>query len=172
MADGGLSIFIALASTGAKLATQKSAKDAADAQSQSSQNFLERKQENERLALVENTKRQQQNKERQMAQVRASQAAGGFSQTSGTPLAVFGEIESRLDEQINEQTNRALDALSSIKSQRDNLAYADSLRDSAYSTNLLATGIAGVASYAVGYKKDYQASGDDPFGIFPKAQTE
>ena len=107
-----------------------------------------------------------------MAQVRASQAAGGFSQTSGTPLAVFGEIESRLDEQINEQTNRALDALSSIKSQRDNLAYSDSLRDSAYSTNLLATGIAGVASYAVGYKKDYQASGDDPFGIFPKAQTE
>ena len=56
-----------LLSAGAGVVAQKSAQNAADAASESQQNFLDRKTEDERQALTENSKRQQRNKQRYLA---------------------------------------------------------------------------------------------------------
>lgn len=155
-----------LVSTGAGVYAQSAAKNAADAQSESQQNLLARREENQRVALSENSKRQQANKLRQLAQLRVAQAASGFRTDSGTPLAIFGDIETRIDEQINEQTSRALDAVGTIQSQRANLAFGDQLRSDAFGTNLLATGIQGASKYGSGYGRNYDRTGSDPFSIF------
>lgn len=155
-----------LVSTTAGIHAQKSAENAANAQSKSQQNLLERRKEDQRQALVENSKRQQRNKERQLAQVRASQAASGFNTESGTSLAIFGEIETRIDENINEQTSRALDGLGQLQSQKDQLAFGDELRSQAGSTQRLAVGIQGATQFASGYTSNYDRTGSDVFGIF------
>jgi hypothetical protein len=161
-------MILALASAGAGFSAQKQAEDAADAQSKSQQNLLERREEDQRQAMVENSKRLQGNKMRQLAQVRASQAASGFNTSSGTPLAVFGEIGTRMDDEINEQTNRALDAIGEIQNQSKNLAFNDTLRASAGGIQRMTLGVNAAASYGSTYKSDYKRSGTDPFGIFKK----
>ena len=172
MADGGLSVALLIgstvASTGASLVAQKSAENAAEAQSKSQQNLLERRAENQRQALAENTKRQLENKRRQLARVRLNQAASGFNTTSGTALAVFGDIEDSLDQQIEEQTNQALDAYQMTRSQQANLAYGDQVRRQAGGINRMAIGIQGVTNFASGYQDNYDRYGSDPFGILKK----
>ena len=155
-----------LVSVGTGLHAQKSAENAAQAQSKSQQNLLERRKEDQRQALVENSKRQQRNKERQLAQVRASQAASGLNTQSGTSLAIFGDIESVLDENINEQTSRALDGLGQLESQRDQLAFGDELRADAGATQRLSIGIQGATQFASGYASNHDRTGSDPFNIF------
>ena len=161
-------VISTLLSTTAGVVAQKSAKNAADAQSKSKQNFLERQQSDQREALVENSKRQQRNKQRQLAQLRASQAASGFNTEVGTPLAIFGDIETSLDERINDQTNQALDAISRTKSQINNLKFSDKLRDSAFKTDMLSTGVNAVTGFGQGYASNYDRTGQDPFKIFGK----
>jgi hypothetical protein len=170
--DGGLSfgllIASTVASTGGALYAQKQAKDAADAQSEQQQGVLQRRQEAQRNALAENTDRMQARKLRAMAQLRASQAASGFNTGAGTPLAVFGEIESRFDDEINESTSQALDAIGRIRSQRSSLEYGDRARSSAFGVNMAATGIRGATSFAAGYGANYDRTKYDPFGVFKK----
>ena len=169
MADGGASIFLivsALASTGASMYAQKAGEDAANAQSKSQQNLLERKQSNQRQALVENTKRLARNKERQLAMVRLSQSASGFNTNAGTPLAVFGDIESGLDDEINETTSRALDAIGTTKSQAQNLRTGDKWRAHAGGIERMAIGVEGVSNYASAYAGNYDRSGQDPWSVY------
>ena len=170
MADGGFSLLVAstLLSTGASVYAQSSAKNAADAQSEHQQNVLKNRQDAQRNALVENTDRLQARKLRAMAQLRANQAASGFNTTSGTPLAVFGEMESRFDDEINESTNQALDAIGRIRSQQSGLRYGDRARSSAFGTNMIATGIGALTDFGTGYGANYDRSGSDPFGVFKK----
>lgn len=169
MADGGASIFLAIAaisSAGAGIYAQKSAEDAANAQSKSQQDLLERKQSNQRQALIENTKRQARNKERQMAMVRLAQSASGFKTNSGTPLAVFGDIESGLDDEINETTSRALDAIGTSKSQIQNLRTGDKWRAHAGSIQRMAIGVEAATNYASAYGDNFDRSGQDPWSVF------
>lgn len=169
MADPVTALVVSsIVSAGTGFVAQKSAKDAADAQSQSSQNLLERNQENQRQALVENSKRLQRNKDRQLAQLRVSQAAGGFNTTSGTPLSLFGQIETRIDEQVDEQTSQALDAIGRTQAQRDSLAFSDSVRDSSHSSNQLASGVKGAVGFVSSYGQNYRRTGRgiNPFGVF------
>ena len=166
MATVGLLLATTLISTGATVIAQQSAKDAADAQSQSQQDALERSNENNRQALIENSRRQRRNKQRQLAQVRASQSASGFNTQGGTQLAIFGDIESRLDEQLNEQTSQALDVIGNRNSQISNLQFADGVRQSSFNTNLLSTGIQAGTSFGSGLRNNFNRTGDNPFGIF------
>lgn len=174
MADGGLSLLIAstVASAGVGVASQISAKNAADAQSEANQDLLDRRQQNERQAMVENSKRQQANKNRYLAQLRAQQAANGGNTQAGTPLAVFGDIENRYDEEINEATNRALDSLGQIESQKQNLRFGDRQRSAAMPLNMAAIGIGAATKFASGYGANYDRFGKkaDPFGIFKNQQ--
>ncbi len=163
--SGGL-IASTLLSAGAGVVAQKSAQNAADAASESQQNFLDRKTEDERQALTENSKRQQRNKQRYLANLRANQAASGFNTTAGTPLAMFGEIESRIDDEIDESTNRALDSLSRIQSQKSNIAFGDKIRGAAAKTNMMALGVKSLTNYGAGYAETNERYGADPFGIF------
>ena len=172
MASAGILIATTLLSAGAGYMQQKSAKDAAEAQSESEQNFLDRKLENQRVALTENSKRQQRNKQRYLAQVRAQQAASGFNTSSGTPLAIFGDIESSLDDQINEATSQALDAIGTTQNQKKNLQFGDKLRDSAHTTNMWALGIKTATSFAGGYTQNYDRTRSDVFGVFKKPTTQ
>jgi len=155
-----------LLSAGAGVIAQKSAQNAADAASESQQNFLDRKTEDERQALTENSKRQQRNKQRYLANLRANQAASGFNTTAGTPLAMFGEIESRIDDEIDESTNRALDSLSRIQSQKSNIAFGDKIRGAAAKTNMMAFGVKSATKFGSDYAANNERYGADPFGIF------
>ena len=151
---------------GTSLHAQKASQNAADAAAKSQQNALERRKENQRQALIENTRRQERNKQRQLAQVRASQAASGFNTESGTPLAIFGDIESRLDEQVDESTSRGLDGISATNSQIDNIEFSDSLRDSAGRQERFAIGIGAVTKFSGDLTKNHDRTGFNPFGIF------
>lgn len=153
-------------STVAGIGAQVSAQSAADAASENQQNILDRKEESQRQALTENTKRLQANKTRQLAQLRASQAAGGFSENSGTSVAVFGDIESRVDEEINENTNRALDMLGQINNQRANLKFGDKVRKTAGRFQMATTLIGGATDFASGYSANYDRTKKDPFNIY------
>lgn len=169
MADGGASIFLivsALASTGAAMYAQKSAENAADAQSKADQDFLDRKRENQRQALIENSKRSQRNKERQLARVAMAQASSGFRTNSGTPLAVFGDIESRLDDEINESTSRALDAIGNTANRIKNLRFGDKLRAYTGKAERMAIGVKGATDYASAYAGNYDRSGQDPWSVY------
>jgi hypothetical protein len=170
MADGGLSLLIAstVASTGAGLYAQKSAENAAQAQSENTQNLLERKRENQRQALIENSERQQGNKQRYLAQVRASQAASGFNTSGGTALAIFGDIESSLDDQINEATSQALDAINTTRNQGQSLQFGDKLRAQAGGISRAAIGINAATSFGAGYGANYDRNDSDPFGFYKK----
>tara|TARA_R110000850_G_C9996151_1_gene468198 strand:- start:31770 stop:32294 length:525 start_codon:yes stop_codon:yes gene_type:complete len=171
MADGGLSAFMvasAVLSTGATVYSQKAAKDSADAASEHQQNVLDRRHDSQRNAMVENSKRLQARKLRSLAQLRAQQAASGFNTDSGTPLAVFGEIESRFDDEIEESTNQALDALTRTRSQQAGLAFGDSARSSAFGPQMVATGIGALANFGSAYGANYDRTKQDPFGVFKK----
>ena len=156
-------------STVAGVGSQVAATSAANAASKNQQNILDRKEESQREALTENTKRLQVNKTRQLAQPRASQAAGGFSENSGTSLAVFGDVESRVDEEINENTNRALDALGNIANQKKNLQFGDKVRKTAGRIKIVSTLIGGATQFGKGYGANYDRTGSDPFKIFKQS---
>lgn len=150
-------------------AAKKQAQAAANAQSKNQQNHLERAKENQRQALVENSKRQQQNKERQLAQIRVGQAASGFNTDGGTPLSIFGDIETRMDEQINEQMSSALDAIGNTESQIKNLQFGDKIRSAADKMDMVAFGVESAAKFGSGYTANYDRTGSDPFGVFSKS---
>ena len=168
MASAAVLIVSTLVSAGTALNAQKSAEEAANAQSQSQQNLLERRAEDQRQALVENSKRQQDNKQRRLAQLRASQAASGFDTTSGTSLAIFGDIEGRLDEDIDESISRGLDAIGTLDNQRDSLAFSDDLRADAGGAQRLGIGINAATGFVSGARSNFQRTGNgpNPFGIF------
>lgn len=155
-----------LASAGVGVSAQLSAKNAADAQSKSQQAFLKRQADAQRAALDENSLRAQRNKARRLARLEAYQAASGFRTDAGTPLAVFGDIENQLDQDIDEMTNQALDALGRNESQRSNLAFGDKMRNRALPLSLAATGIQAASGLARGYAGNYDRYGEDPFKIF------
>lgn len=155
-----------LLSTGAGMYAQKSAQNAADAASENQQNLLARRAANQRQALVENTSRQQANKARQMARLRVAQAASGFVTGAGTPLAILGDMESRMDEQINETTNRALDAIGNNQNQISNLQFGDRVRTQAGGIERMAIGVQGATQFGSGYASNYDRYGSDPFSIF------
>lgn len=159
-----------VASAGVGLVAQRQAKAAADAQSQAQQDFLTRQQENQRQTLIENTRRQQANKMRMLAQVRAQQAIQGANTTSGTPLAIFGDIENRIDEEIDEMTNQALDAIGRTRSQRQNLEFGDQVRAAADPINTMALGVRTLTNFGTGYADNYERFGSDPFGIFKRSE--
>ena len=156
-------------STGASLVAQKSAQNAADAQSESQQNLLQRRAEDQKQALSENARRQLENKQRQLARLRLAQAASGFKTDTGTPLAIFGDIESTLDQGIEEQTSQALAAYQYTRSQQTNLAYGDELRRQAGRVNRMAIGVQGVTQFVGGYQDNYERYKSDPFGIFKES---
>ena len=87
------------ASTAATAYGINQSKKAAEVEGQAREDMLDRKQEDARNALRENTKRRLQEKKRMLSRVRVQNARSGMA-NSGTQLAVLGEIESRLDERI------------------------------------------------------------------------
>jgi hypothetical protein len=168
MADGGLSLLIisSLVSAGGGLIAQKSAENAAKAQSDYQKNLLARKEGNSREALKENTKRDLRNKSRQLAQIRLAQAGSGVNTTTGTPLAVFGEMENAIDDRINEGTNLALDAIGDLKQEQENLRYGDKQRKAAGKIDRMSLGIKAATSFSGGLSDVNDRYGSNPFGLF------
>ncbi len=103
------------AQTGLSIVSQIQASKAAKAESKYRVQQLNAKQAAERKAMETNAGRMIDERQRAMAAVRAQQAASGFQTGTGTQLAVFGEIGSRYDEQIDEATNRSLDQIASYR---------------------------------------------------------
>lgn len=162
----GAFILSSVVGLGTSLYAQSAANNAAEAAANSQTNALNRQKENQRQTLIENSKRQLRNKERQLAQLRASQAASGFNTSSGTPLAIFGDIESRLDEQINEGTSQALDAIGNTQNQINNVAYGEDLRRQASGVNTAAIFVGAATKFGSGYASNYDRTGNDPFSVF------
>ena len=153
-------------STVAGIGAQVSAQSAADASSKNQQNILDRRKEAERNKLNENSERLQSNKQRRLAQLKVEQAAGGFSTGSGTTLAVFGDIESRLDDEIDESTNQGLDIIGQINNQKANLKFGDKVRKTAGKFKMATTLINGATQFGSGYASNYDRTGKDPFNIY------
>jgi hypothetical protein len=168
MADGGLSLLIisSLVSAGGGLIAQKSAENAAKAQSDYQKNLLARREGNSREALKENTKRDLRNKSRQLAQIRLAQAGSGVNTTTGTPLAVFGDMENAIDERTNESTSLALDAIGNLKQEQENLRYGDKQRKAAGKIDRMSLGIKAATGFAGGLSGVNDRYGSNPFGLF------
>tara|TARA_R110000868_G_scaffold124963_5_gene330206 strand:+ start:1017 stop:1529 length:513 start_codon:yes stop_codon:yes gene_type:complete len=162
-----LTLISTALSAGMGLAQQRQAGQAAKAEAGYQTGLLTRKAESERDVLRENSRRQLIEKERQLAEVRVSNAARGFA-NSGTQLAVFGDIGSRLDDRINQSASQAMGQVASYNEQKRMIAFGETQRKAA--VPLQTAGIlvgAAVKQYA-GMKSDYNTFGDkaNPFGIF------
>ncbi len=169
-------VAIAAVGTIVSVVAQSRAKDAAEqsanAQAAHQQALLARQESNQRVALRENVKRQESNKVRQLAQLRVTQAAGGFNTTNGTQLAIFGDIETRLDEQVNEQISQGLDAIGDTRNQSEAIGFTNqvqnSVRDAEFGANVFSTVAEGASDVFGAAKKNFNATGKgaNPFGIF------
>lgn len=139
---------------------------AANAATKTQENLLNRRIQDQRNATVENSKRRLAERDRYLSKVRVQNAASGFS-NSGTQLAVFGEIQNRLDEQINEATSQAFTQINQNQDRIRANRFANDQRVSALNTQLGASLInTAVGGYRQG-KADYNRyGGNNPFGIF------
>lgn len=163
MASAGL--IVPLIGMAAGAYSIDASKKAAGVEAEVREDHLKRKQEDARNALRENTKRRLQEKKRRLARVRVQNAASGMA-NSGTQLAVFGEIESRLDEGIDEATSRSMGVISNYQSQIDNSKFQTSLNAKAAGTAQFANVIQGVGKGVTAYAGNYDRTGQDPFNIY------
>jgi len=154
-------------STGASIYGAHQSKLAAQAEAKTRENFLNRKRMDERNALKTNTKRRLEERQRHLSQVRVQNAASGMA-NSGTQLAVFGEIGSRLDEGIDEATSRSMGTISNYGHQIEQSKFMTGLNNRAANISMVSAGIQGVTSLASGLSNNYDRSGKgvDPFAIF------
>lgn len=123
MASAGFAIASLVISAATTAYSIDQSKKSAEAAAETRENLLMRRRTDERNALRENTKRRLDDKKRYLSKLRVAQAASGMS-NSGTQLEVFGEIESRLDEQTNEATSQAFSRITNIDSQIANNKFA------------------------------------------------
>lgn len=162
-----LTVGSAVVQTVGSIQAQKHASKAADVEAKYREDLLARKSTDERNVLRENSTRRLRERQRRMAEIRAEQAARGFAD-SGTPLAVFGEIESILDDQINQATNQGLDQISQYNEQIKMSRFSSANRREAESLNMFNTVLGGdtqLGSNLYGAHKEFGTKGD-PFSIF------
>ena len=69
---------------------------------------MDEKAKNDRDALNTNRKRQKEDQERYLSEVRVAQANSGTMAGTGSSLLVFDDITSRLDERLADFTNSSL----------------------------------------------------------------
>jgi len=143
------------------------AKQSAKVEAKNRQNVLARRQEDERNALRENTRRRLDEKKRHLAKVRVQNATSGFA-NSGTQLAVFGEIESRLDESINEATSRSMASINKYGQQIKLSKHSAKIQNKAFRTAQIGNVIKTGTKAAGAYSNNYDRSGYDPFSIYKK----
>lgn len=160
-----MALASAAISTGAAMYAQDQSTKAANAESKYREQLLTRRAGSEREALRENSRRRMIDRDRQLSEIRARQAAAGFA-NSGTQLAVFGEIRSRMDDEIDSATNQGLNQLANYSDQISMSKFATSQRNAAHSTNMLSTAVQGATGAASGYRDNYRHTGQDPFSIF------
>lgn len=160
-----MALASAAISTGGTMYAQKQASRAADAEANYREGILARRATDERNALRENTKRRFAERQRRLAEVRARQAASGFAE-SGTQLVVFGEFQSRLDEEIEEATNQGIDRVASHNEQIRMSQFATGQRKSAERINQYSTLMQGATAAGSGYYSNYRQTGGDPFSLF------
>lgn len=151
--------------TYASIQAQKSASYAADAEADYREKLLARKATDEKNALRENSRIRLLERQRAMAELRVSQAASGMA-FSGTALAVFGEIGSRYDDQINEATNQGLDRIASYNHQIQVSKWSTDMRHSAEKLERRNTLIGGGIKLASGMASTYKTFGTS-FGKKP-----
>lgn len=144
---------------------QRHALAASKAEAQYRESLLERKATDERNATRENARRRLMDRERVLSELRTRQAASGFA-NSGTPLNVFGEFRSRLDEEIDEATTQGLDRVANYREQIKMSKWQMDQKKAAAKMNMFGTIVQGVTSLASSYRSNQQQTGQDAFGIF------
>jgi hypothetical protein len=156
-----------LLSTGAAIFGAQQSKLAGQAEAKTREQLLKRKQLDAREAHKINTKRRLEERQRHLSKVRVQNAATGIA-NSGSQLAVFGEIESRLDESIDEATSRTMGTISNYGHQIEQSKFMTGLNNRAANLSMVSAGIRGVTGLAKGLSSNYDRSGKgvDPFSIF------
>lgn len=165
MASAGFAIASLVISAATSAYSINQSQKSAEAAAETRENLLNRRRTDERNTLRENTKRRLEDKKRYLSKVRVANAASGMA-NSGTQLAVFGEIESRLDDQTNAATDEAFSSIASIDSQIANNQFA--LEQKKAATNLQYMSLA-VSTATSGYKANAEHKdkyGSSLFSIF------
>lgn len=156
------SIVISAAATAYGIEQSKAA---AEAEAKTRENLLERRQADARNALRENTRRRLEEKKRRLARIRVQNAASGLT-NSGTQLAVFGEIESRLDEGIDEATSRGMGTIGNYAHQIELSKFQTRINAKTAQSQHIANVGQSVRKYAKSYASNYDRTGSDPFSIY------
>lgn len=141
------------------------AKKSAQAAGETRENLLKRKQTDERNTLRENTNRRLDDKKRYLKKLRVQQAASGFV-NSGTQLEVFGEIENRLDEGIDEATSQGFTRLNNYDAQIANSQFATQQSNASANLQFAALGVNTAVAGVKGYRDDVDRNGKSAFSIF------
>jgi len=166
MAFAALAVGATVFQTVTSLQAQKHAQKSAQAQAQYEEKLLTRRAESERSALRENASRRIQERERTLAEVRAANAASGVAM-SGTQLAVFGQIGSRINDQIDEATNQSLDRIQMYGEQVKMSQFQTQQQKVAGKIDRTSTIIGGVVKSASRGYDAYQTFGNkSPFSLF------
>jgi hypothetical protein len=103
-----LSIGLMLAGTAAETSAQLSAAKAQEAAGKYEADLLTTQAENDTESRIENTRRIKDDKARQLSRVKVIQASSGTLSGVGTNSLVFDDIESRLEEGVENFSRTAL----------------------------------------------------------------
>lgn len=101
-------VAIGAAAAAQQSKAQRQAAKATEEASEYNARIQQRKADSQARVAKINRRRQLDDKDRYLASVRASQAASGFLTGTGSLLSMYSDIGNRLDERINDYTERAL----------------------------------------------------------------
>ena len=162
-----LSIASTVVGTAASFYATDQSKKAAEAEASYRQSLLKNQRVEEKTTLKENTRRRLQERDRQLSELRVLQASRGFA-PSGTQLAVLGETQNRMDEEIDDLTNQGMGRIrqygEQIRMSKFGAAQASQAADIQQFSNLLGGVTSGASSYASNYRN--YGEGADVFNIF------
>lgn len=117
---------------------------------------------------AENIRRQRINDRRERAAIRAALADAGTETTSGTPLAILGDLAATQDLRINDLWRRAVNDAASLRSQGAMGLWEAKQSAAAADIASAGTALSGLAKAGSGYAGAVQdGSLPDTFGLYP-----
>ena len=141
-------LAVSLIGTGVAYYGQTQQAKAAEETAEYNADMLRRQGRGDSEIAASNMRRQAKENARFMASVRAEQAKSGFS-LAGTPLAVLGDMQTELDQQLSDSSFKSAQRQQQLREQAKMVSFEGAALSSAQNTQAVASLAGGLASTGV-----------------------
>lgn len=168
------STIIALAataiSTGISVYGQHQQAKAAESAAEYNNQLAQQEAHNTELEAAEQIKRQREQNERQMGQIRAQLANNGTLSTEGTPLTILGESSANFELGIQDTVRQANLQAAAMRQQGAMGLWQSQQQKDAATLSAIGTGIQGVGTMMSQYDAAvyHGTEKSDPLGLYPQ----